>query len=434
MVAAQTKTDPTFESALTALFAKARAASPDPAWLQPLRFEALARVVRDGLPHRRLEAWKYTDLHNKLDANLGLAAGGQPTTHDIFDAVRAHRIALAGGKLTVAPGDEDLPDGLEILGLAEALKMPALWLRQWLQPGADVMQNLNLAFAVDGALVRVGRGVRIALPLIVRSTMDKGAAMANVRSLVALEEGAELTLIELDDGAPDAQAFSNSATSFVLEPGARLRHLRVTANANPGIVVRNDTLDLARDAAYEGVVLSIGAALARQQMTARLSGPGATLNVACAYAAVGHEHTDFTYEVVHTAPHTTSRMLTKGVAADNGHGVVQGRVVVKPEAQKTDSHQLSRALLLSPHAEIDQKPELEIFADDVKCGHGAAVGALDANQMFYLRSRGIPEHEARNMLVAAFLGEIIERVPEQARETVGAWLMSRMGDLARATA
>jgi Fe-S cluster assembly protein SufD len=131
-------------------------------------------------------------------------------------------------------------------------------------------------------------------------------------------------------------------------------------------------------------------------------------------------------EVAHEAAHTRSRIVAKGVASGTAHGVVQGRVIVKPEAQKSDSHQLSRALLLTPHAEIDQKPELEIFADDVKCGHGAAVGALDANQLFYLRARGIPEHEARKILVAAFLGEVTELLPEPYRAPVDSWLAARM--------
>jgi Fe-S cluster assembly protein SufD len=429
MAAAQLKTDPTFESEIPALFAKARAGSADPAWLQPLRAEALARVVREGLPHRRIEAWKYTDLHNKLEPGLRPAVGIGPVAPGIFDKLNAHRIDIASGRVVRKPNADDLPDGLEILSLAEALEMPALWLRQWLQPAAGVLQNLNLAFATDGALIRVGRGVRVAEPVLVRSTLNDGGAMANVRSLVALEEGAELTLVEFDDGRADSQSFLNNATSVVLEAGARLRHLRVTANAGAAVVVRSDDFELARDAAYEGVVLSIGAGLARQQMNARLAGTGATFNLACAYAPNESEHTDFTFEVTHTAPHTTSRMLAKGVAAGNGHGVVQGRVIVKSEAQKTDSHQLSRALLLSPHAEIDQKPELEIFADDVKCGHGAAIGALDPDQLFYLRARGIPEREARNMLVAAFLGEIVERVPAIAREAAGAWLTERMVNL-----
>jgi Fe-S cluster assembly protein SufD len=275
-------------------------------------------------------------------------------------------------------------------------------------------------------LIRVGRGLHVTRPILLRSTLREAGAMANTLSVIVVEEGADLTLVELDDGEPDAQAFANARTSIVLEPGARLHHLRVNAAAGASVVVRNHDIELARDAVYQGVVLSSGAALAREQMSVRLAGPGADFAIACAYAAGEGEHTDYTLEIAHEAPHTKSRLLTKGVASGTGHGVVQGRVIVKPEAQKTDSHQMSRALLLTPHAEIDQKPELEIFADDVKCGHGAAIGAVDANQLFYLRARGIPEHEARNMLVAAFLGEVTERVPAAYRSAVETWLARRM--------
>jgi Fe-S cluster assembly protein SufD len=173
-----------------------------------------------------------------------------------------------------------------------------------------------------------------------------------------------------------------------------------------------------------------GATLARQQMSVRMAGARASLNLACGYVAGSGQHTDYTLEVVHEAAHTTSRILAKGVAAGDGRGVVQGKVVVRSEAQKSDSHQMSRALLLSTRAEIDQKPELEIFADDVKCGHGATVGTIDANQLFYLQSRGVPEHEARSMLIAAFMCEITERVPEALGDKLEDWLGVRMARLA----
>jgi Fe-S cluster assembly protein SufD len=431
MAALETKPHASHESAFAALFAKVRAELPGASWLQPLRAEALARVMRDGLPHRRLEAWKYTDIRNKCPGGLDLAAGKGRATPSVFEELQAHRIDVVGGKVARVPAAEDLPDGLEIISLAEALAMPSLWLRRWLQASDEALENLNLAFAGDGALIRVTRGLQVKEPVLLRSTLNEGA-MAHTRTVIALEEGAELTLVELDDGVAGAPNLATAVTAIALEPGATLRHLRITASEAKCLVVRMDDVELARNATYRGIVLSSGAALARQQARATLSGAGASYSLACAYAAGEGEHTDFTLNVTHEAPNTTSRILTKGVASGSGHGVVQGRVVVKPAAQKSDSHQLSRALLLSAHAEIDQKPELEIFADDVKCGHGAAVGALDANQLFYLRARGIPEADARNMLVAAFLGEITERLPDPYRAPVEAWLAERMTSVTRA--
>lgn len=428
MAALDTKTETSPESALVALFAQVRGKLPGASWLQPLRAEALNRVTRDGLPHRRVEAWKYTDLKNKFPVGLDLANGGGAVGADVFAEMKAHRLSIIGGKVSAVP--DDVPDGLEAMSLADALAMPSLFLRQWLQPTTDTVENLNLAFATDGALIRVAKGLQVKLPVLLRSSLNE-AAMAHTRNVIVLEEGAELTLVELDDG--DAAGFTSTVTAISLEPGARLRHLRVTANEGASLVVRADTIEVARDAEYRGIVASSGAVLARQQAAARLTGSGAAFSLACAYAAGEGQHTDFTLEVAHEAPHTTSRIVAKGVAAGTGHGVVQGRVIVKPDAQKSDSHQMSRALLLTPHAEIDQKPELEIFADDVKCGHGAAIGALDANQLFYLRARGIPENEARNLLVTAFLGEVTERLPDPYRAPVEAWLEARMAAITGAS-
>jgi Fe-S cluster assembly protein SufD len=423
MAAVDTTADVSPESALVALYARVCADLPGASWLQSLRAEALNRVTRDGLPHRRVEAWKYTDLRNRFPAGLGLAAGVGAVGRELFDGVSAHRLHIVGGKVGVVP--DGLPDGLEVISLAEALGMPSLWLRQWLQPTSDAIENLNLAFATDGALIRVARGLRVQLPVLLRTSLSVGA-MAHTRNVVVLEEGAELTLVEIDDGTTHDARLASAVTAVSLERGARLRHLRVTASEGPAVVVRADKIEVAQEASYRGIVASSGAALARQQVSARLAGSGAAFAHACAYATGEGQHTDFTLEVTHEAPHTTSRILAKGVAAGNGHGVVQGRVVVKADAQKSDSHQMSRALLLTPHAEIDQKPELEIFADDVKCGHGAAIGALDASQLFYLQARGIPEAEARGMLVGAFLGEVTERLPEPYRSPVESWLSARM--------
>ncbi len=430
MAAVETKVGAvSLEGEIASLFAKVRASLPGAGWLQPLRAEALSRVMRDGLPHRRMESWKYTDFRGKYSGGLEISEGVEPTGERAFDALKCHRVDTSGGQVVGLPAPSGLQDGLEILSLGEALAMPSLWLRQWMQPGDPGIENLNLAFASDGALIRVGRGVRVDRPVLLRSILAESGTVAHTRSVVALEEGAELTLIEYDDGNVERQSLGTLVTAFVLEAGARLKHLRLTAREGASIIVRLDSVELAQDASYEGVIFSSGAAMARQQLSARLVGRGASFNLACAYAAGDGQHTDYTVDVVHHADHTTSRILARGVASGDGRGVVQGKVVVKPEAQKSDSYQMSRALLLSPRAEIDQKPELEIFADDVKCGHGATIGAIDVNQLFYLQSRGVPEREARQMLVDAFMGEITERVPDAYRDVVEHWLAGRMMEL-----
>ena len=162
MAALETKAEPSPESGLVALFAKVRGALPGASWLQPLRAEALNRVTRDGLPHRRVEAWKYTDLRNKFPIGLDLASGAGTVGADVFEGLTGYRLHIVGGKVGAVP--DDAPDGLEVMSLADALAMPSLWLRQWLQPTGDAVENLNLAFATDGALIRVAKGLQVKLP------------------------------------------------------------------------------------------------------------------------------------------------------------------------------------------------------------------------------------------------------------------------------
>jgi FeS assembly protein SufD len=416
------------EAEFAALFASARAEMPGPTWIQSLRAEGLSAFMREGLPHKRLERWKYTDFRSRFGGGLAVARGSTADPPvDLFDGLKAHRVLIDGGKVRQAPAPEELPDGVEILPLADALESPALWLKPWLRADRSALESLNLAFMTDGVCVRVGAGVRVTLPILLHHRLSESGVMANTRSIIMMEEGAELTLIEIDDGAPQSQSFANSVLAVSLDTGARLHHLRLGTMRAPGLIVRTDQAEVGRNALYERLTFASGAALSRSDMQVLLAEPGASFDLASTYTVAAEELNDITFTVTHDAPHTKSRMLVKGVAGGAARGIVQGGVVVKPDAQKVDSHQLARGILLSPKAEIDQKPELEIFADDVKCGHGAAIGALDPEQLFYLRARGIPENEARAMLVRAFIGEVIERLgPGDWQSRVSAWLEKRL--------
>ena len=416
------------EAEFAALFAAVRATLPGPAWIQSLRSEALTAFMRQGLPHKRLERWKYTDFRSHFGGGLALAQGGETEpSADLFAGLNAHRVVLANGIVTQSPQPEQLPDGVEIIRLADALKTPALWLKPWLRADRAALESLNLALMTDGVLIRVGAKTRVSLPILLHNVLNQSGVMAQTRSIVLLEEDAELTLIEVDDSAPQSQSFANSVTAVSLDQGARLHHLRLTATQAPALIVRTDQAEVARNARYEALVFSAGAALARSELDVSLAEVGAAFDLAAAYVVAGEDLNDITFTVTHEMPHTTSRMLVKGVAGGEARAVVQGSVIVKPDAQKSDSHQLSRGILLSARAEIDQKPELEIFADDVKCGHGAAIGALDGEQLFYLRSRGIPEAQARALLIGAFIGEVMERLgPGEWQARVATWLEARL--------
>lgn len=416
-----------FDQGIQAAFADALPALPGSGWMQQLRADALARFVPAGLPHRRVEWWKYTDLAASVQASLmpTKPSPGTARERNLFARRNFNEVEIVEGQVTAYP-HSGLEDGVEIMPLREALAVPSLWLRPWFQPGDDAIGNLNLAFVSDGALIRVGRGIKVTQPVCIRSHFSTSGTMAHTRSVVAVEDGAELTLIEVDHITPERQAFTTSQTSYVLGVGARLNHVRVMTGSLAGLAIRSDTVEIAQDAEYRGLMLTAGPSLARQDVRVRLSGAGARYDIACAYAAASGQLADFSLELTHVAPQTTSRILAKGIASGSGHGVVQGRVRVEREAQQSDSHQLARGLMLTPGAEIDHRPELEIYADDVKCGHGATIGALDQNQLFYLQSRGIPEAEARQMLVAAYFGEISLRAPDALRDELESWIAENM--------
>ena len=222
-----------------------------------------------------------------------------------------------------------------------------------------------------------------------------------------VEEGASLRLLETHTGEGAAQTLANLGMELVLKPGAKLEHIRLQAESANALHVTSMGVSLARDAEYRALYAAMGARLSRLDIDVKLAAPGAraTLhNVAVLSDGIA----DITTVMDHAAPHTTSRQLFKSVVGGRGRSVNQGRVTVRKGAVKSDSHQLFKALLLSPRAEADAKPELEIFADDVICGHGTAIGALDADALFYLRARGIPEDEAKGLLIRAFLEDAIE--------------------------
>ncbi len=439
------------EPAFAALFGAQRAELPGAAipWVSALREAGIDRFSELGLPGPGVEAWKYTNLR-PLERIGFVPAGRRSVTPGALPKLlplgaEAHRLVFIDGLFRAdlsALGR--LPEGVELGSLAAALARDPEMIEGHLgRIGAmdgHSMLALNTALMRDGFLLRVPRGVVVDLPIEViylGSYSDSGPEGAapwafHPRNLIHLESGGRATVVEYHGGLGNGLGgayLANSGTEILLEEGAALHHAKVQAEGPEATHISITQGALARDAVYDAFTLSTGARLSRNEVAIRLEGPGAACRLNGAYMLRDQQHCDNTTTIEHLAPHTSCREMFKGVIDDRARAVFQGRIVVHPKAQKSDGHQLCKALLLSDRAEIDAKPELEIYADDVKCSHGAAVGDLDREALFYLRARGIPETAARNMLIEAFLAEPVQEIAADGLRpalmaSIGHWLSS----------
>jgi Fe-S cluster assembly protein SufD len=390
------------------------------AWDQSLRQEARSRFDRLGLPSRKNEAWHYTDLSQLDLAAYGLA---EPMPAVIADPVALH---LRNGFLCGVP---PLPDGVTLERLEASAAGQALVGR--LLPVDDrPVIALNAGLFTDAMVLRVAAGARVRAPVNIlwESLADEGAVQFHQRLLVLLEQDAHLTLVETQRG--QGPSFSTRVAEFQLAPAAVLQHVLVQDDSLDAVHLGSSAVVLAENSAYHGTLLQLGGRLARHELHALLDGSGALLSQRGATVALGRQHLDNTTRLVHRAPSCQSRQLFKTVLGDHGHGVFQGSVLVERSAQKTNAHQLSRALMLSDRAAMDNKPELEIYADDVKCGHGATIGDIDRQQLFYLQARGIDAPRARQLLIEAFLAEVLDPVTDPSlRRHLTALISARVSGL-----
>jgi Fe-S cluster assembly protein SufD len=282
-------------------------------------------------------------------------------------------------------------------------------------------------------VVRIAKGAHLAKPLLllfVRAATE--SRLVTTRNIVKVGAGARGTIVEVEMAVAGAAAGqSNALTQVELEDGARLAHLKCALSGTDMTHVGTWLADLGTEAAYRAFQFTAGTALARNGVYATFKGEGARLDISGIFLGRGGEHIDTTLVVDHAVPRCESRELFKGVLADRARGVFQGKVIVRPDAQKSDGKQMAQALLLSQDAEFDSKPELEIHADDVVCGHGSTAAELDEDLLFYLRTRGIPVAEARALLIESFIGEALEKIEDEAvREAFAALAKRRLGELA----
>ncbi|MBI5311638.1 MAG: Fe-S cluster assembly protein SufD [Methylocystis sp.] len=423
------------EARLAEIFAMQQSAgAPQLSKLRTAAFDAFSKT---GLPNRRDEAWKYTDLRALLRDVKPLAAPPEESAKQsarsaaVLSGVAARRVVFVGGYFAPALSDlADLEEGLSVAPLSEALaKGDAATTAQLGQVGKvdDPAFALNTAFMGEGVVIRVGAGVCVDRPIQLVFVAGAQPATYFLRSLVIVEKGARATLIESFEGETAQEYHVNAATEVVLEEGASLERLKISHEGAAAMHVSTFVAALAADAQLSDFGFNLGGAVLRNQSFININGPGAHAGLRGANILKGKEHADATLFLDHAAERSESKALFKSVLDDSSQAVFQGKILVRPGAQKTDARMMARTLLLSEGAQANCKPELEIFADDVQCAHGSTVGALDENLIFYLMARGIPQAEAQSLLTEAFVGEVIDAVENRSvRDALSALVSERL--------
>ena len=429
------------ETALAQAFAQARSRLPGSDAVAAQRAAAFDLFAKEGLPHRRVEDWKYTDLRALMREAKPLASppdaaakARAKTAGALIGDVESRRLVFVDGAFVPELSDiAALEPGLAVGSLAAALSANDSALAAHLgklAPASDVAVALNTALMGDGAVIRIAAGSTIERPLHLLFVASDKPAATFVRSLVVVEPGARAMLIESHEGPPGSDYQVNAALELFVGDEAHVDHVKIIGEGADALHVSTLAAAIGARARFNTFTFTVGGAVVRNQLFLNFDGEDTVAGIRGATLIKGRQHADTTLVANHIARGCQSREVFKTVLDGEAHGVFQGRIIVKPGAQKTDAKMMTRALLLSERAEADNKPELEIFADDVQCGHGATAGALDEELKFYLMARGIPAAEAEALLIQAFLGEAVEGIEhaglrEVLMEAVAAWLKVR---------
>jgi len=388
-------------------------------WLKRLRAEAVDRANALAVPTTRDEDWRLTDLSplykapylpsarpgDVSEADLGRFEIPEATTRLTFVdghfSVGLSRVALASGVLVA-----NIPDALSAHGgvIESALGTLA-------GTGHDAFAAINTAFLHDGALVHLGRNSNGIAPIHLLFVTTRNDVAAYPRVLVIAEPGAQCTLVEDFVGLTDGGYFTDAVAEITVGENARIAHIKLQRESQAAFHIARTSVSVARDGRYSSWCVALGARISRHNCDVLQAGVGAELSIEGLALIGGRQLADTSSLIDHAHPNGRSRQLHKTVVGGGAHAVFNGKILVRQDAQQTDAGQQSRNLLLSDRAHVDTKPQLEIFADDVKCAHGATVGQIESDELFYLKSRGLSDATARNLLTYAFAAEIIERIP-----------------------
>jgi Fe-S cluster assembly protein SufD len=420
------------------------ATAEGPEWLEPVRRAAMERFARTGFPAARDEEWRFTPLGAIAQGAWRPVTGGagELTRAQLAPFVFGHAdwstlVFVNGvfneGLSTVG----EMPAGVRVSSLAEALRSDGALLHAHLTRHAPVEGSpftaLNTAFLAEGGVVHVGPGVDLAAPvhLLFVTTAEAGGTVAHPRNIVVVERGARASVIEsYVTLAPGQSYWTNPVTEVAVGAGAWVEHTRIQRESEQAQHVGLTHVDQQRDSHYRSFSLAMGGALARHNLHVRLNDENIETLMYGLYVTRGEQVVDNHTAIYHDQPNCRSWEVYKGILDGRSRAVFNGKVFVRPEAQKTDAKQTNRNLLLSEGARVDTKPQLEIFADDVKCTHGATVGRLDEVARFYARSRGLPAEAADRLLRYAFAAEVVEEVTlAPVREELDRLVRARLGGL-----
>ena len=400
------------------------ASGHDLPWLRKLRDQAFARFCEKGFPTTHDEDWRFTNVAAiaRTDFSLAKPAAGRASKAD-FEALRianaAAQLVFVDGHLSRALSVIDgLPKGVAVAGLNEQISQNASGIEKHLGRYLDTLRDpfsaLNTAFIEDGGSVHVRRGMVVEEPirLLFISTASDLPTMTHPRNLLIFEDETQATVIEEYVSLGGGTVFCNSATELIAGENAIISHYMIEREHHQAFNVSTLRIQQARSANVASHSLLLGGGLVRNNVHPVLAGEGGECLINGLFVGSGRQHLDNYMHVEHASPHCSSRQFYNGILDDHAHGVFHGRIVVHKDAQKTDAKQTNRNLLLSDDAQIDTKPQLEIYADDVKCTHGATIGQIEDNALFYLRSRGIDEVTARRLLLLAFAGQCVDRMKQ----------------------
>ena len=430
------------ETAIVEAYARVRDTLPGTARVRERREAAIESFRRTGLPHRRIEEWKYTDLRALMRKVLVPAA--RPSVEAARKALAAapdplagldrYKLVLVDGFFFGALSDRDalLKAGVEVEPIANLFAMDGASL-DGLDAGklaeGDIAVALNIAFATDGVAVFIPAGVTLDKPVEI-AHVATGEGAVTLRNTVQAGANAIATVVETHRGPAGAAYQTNVFTRIDAAEGATLTYTKLQADGDRAVHVGSTILNVAPKSGVNHLTVTAGAAVSRSQIFLATGGDKTKVGLFGAVMLSGKQHADATLMIDHALPGANTRVLYKSVVDGDANGVFQGKIVVEPDAQKTDAKMMSQALLVAETASFVAKPELEIFADDVQCGHGATSGQIDETQLFYLMARGVPRPEAERLLIEAFLDDAIDALGDEAlgealKRTVVAWVDRR---------